>query len=358
MVIKSKHRLQLVASDSEDSHPVLPLMTEVLFPGMMITIHVGRPENLALLEKVFEQRAQFVAAYSQSGFDTQGTRPIYQVGVLAEVRDIREGTGDTKVVTLEGIRRVAISKITSEEPFLQGKVNAVETPSFVNKTIREKVSEVIAIVSEITHLDPTYSPELSNVLKTSAEDPALLADHVAASFHFSLSAKQEILECVALDERYEHLLNQLNNELNRAATVLSIQDKVKKQIESEQQKYFLRQQLHEIRRQLGEDPSEEKEVARWKRLVKSLPKLPHEVLDRSRIEIERLGQLSPASGEYGATKNYLDWLLNLPWGKTAQEDYQIAEVQKVIDTDYFGPDSLKGANSAAAVSSQTARRQG
>ena len=179
------------------------------------------------------------------------------------------------------------------------------------------------------------------MLKASAEDPSLLADHVAASFHFSLSAKQELLECVSLEERYEHLLQQLNNELNRAATVLSIQDKVKKQIESEQQKYYLKQQLHEIRRQLGEDLSEEREVARWKRLVKSLPNLPHEVLDRSRIEIERLGQLSPASAEYGATKNYLDWLLNLPWQKTAPEDYQMAEVQKVIGDEYFGPDSLK-----------------
>jgi len=341
MIIKSKHRLPLVASDSEETYPILSLMTEVLFPGMLITIHVGRPENLALLEMVFEQRAQFVAAYSQSGFDSRAPRPIHQVGVMAEVRDIREGTGDTKVVTLEGLRRVAISRIVAEEPRLQGRVNDIESLPFVTKTIREKVSEVIEIVNEITHLDPMYSPELSNVLKINADDPSLLADHVAATFHFSLSAKQDLLECISLDERFDKLLHQLNSELNRAATVLSIQDKVKKQIEAEQQKYFLRQQLHEIRKQLGEDFSEEREVARWKRMVKSLPDLPHEVADRSRIEIERLGQLSPASAEYGATKSYLDWLLNLPWGKSTPEDYLIAEVQKVVDGDYFGPDSLK-----------------
>ena len=341
MVIKSKHRLPLVVSDSEETYPILPLMTEVLFPGMLVTIHVGRPENLTLLEEVYEKRHQFVAAYSQSGFDTPGARPIYQVGVLAEVRDIREGTGDTKVVTLEGIRRVAISLITAETPYLQGKANLIEKPSFAVKAIKEKVGEVIAIVNEITHLDPIYSPELSNVLKVNAEDPGLLADHAAASFHFSLAAKQELLECVLLDERFDKLLHELNSELNRAATVLSIQEKVKKRIEADQQKYFLRQQLHEIRRQLGEDFSEEREVARWKKLVKSLPDLPHEVADRSRIEIERLGQISPASAEYGATKNYLDWLLNLPWGKATPEDYRIAEVQKVIDNEYFGPDSLK-----------------
>jgi ATP-dependent Lon protease len=341
MVIKSKHRLPLVVSDSEETYPILPLMTEVLFPGMLVTIHVGRPENLTLLETVYDKRLQFVAAYSQSGFDTPDTRPIYQVGVLAEVRDIHEGTGDTKVVTLEGIRRVAISRITSETPYLLGKVNLIEKPTFVVKAIKEKVGEVIAIVNEITHLDPIYSPELSNVLKVNAEDPGLLADHAAASFHFSLAAKQELLECVLLDERFDKLLHELNSELNRAATVLSIQEKVKKRIEADQQKYFLRQQLHEIRRQLGEDFSEEREIARWKKLVKSLPDLPHEVADRSRIEIERLGQISPASAEYGATKNYLDWLLNLPWGKATPEDYRIAEVQKVIDNEYFGPDSLK-----------------
>ena len=341
MVIKSKHRLPLVVSDGEETYPILPLMTEVLFPGMSVTIHVGRPENLALLETVYDKRRQFVAAYSQSGFDVPGARPIYQVGVLAEVRDIREGTGDTKVVTLEGIRRIAIARITAETPYLQGKANTVEKPTFVAKAIKEKVGEVIAIVNEITHLDPIYSPELSNVLKINAEDPALMADHVAATFHFSLAAKQELLECVLLDERFDKLLHELNSELNRAATVLSIQEKVKKQIDADQQKYFLRQQLHEIRRQLGEDFSEEREVARWKKLVKSLPDLPHEVADRSRIETERLGQISPASAEYGATKNYLDWLLNLPWGKATPEDYHIAEVQKVIDNEYFGPDSLK-----------------
>ncbi|MEW5795684.1 MAG: endopeptidase La [Candidatus Zixiibacteriota bacterium] len=341
MIVKSKHRLQMVASDREETHPILPLMTEVLFPGLMITIHVGRPENLALLEHVTAARTPFVAAYTQSGFDTPAARPIHQVGVLAEARDIHEGTGGTKVVTLEGIRRVAISSITSQEPFLQGHVLGLDTPAFVPKAIRERVNEVISIVNEITHLDPTYSPELSNVLKRNVEDPSLLADHIAASFHFSLSAKQELLECHFLDERYDLLLQQLNSELNRAATVLSIQDKVKRRIESDQEKYFLRQQLHEIRRQLGEDFSEEREVARWKRLVKSMPKLPHEVLDRSRIEIERLGQISPASAEYGATKNYLDWLLNLPWAKVTPENYQISEVQKIVDTEYFGPDSLK-----------------
>jgi len=341
MIIKSKQLLPLVASDSEQIYPVLPLMTGVLFPGMDVTIHVGRSENLALLEQVFSNKTRFVASYCQTGFDTKDERPIHQVGVLAEIRDIRDGVGDTRVVTLEGFERVALSRITRPEPYLEAVVHAVQKIPHVAAKTKEQVGEVIAIIGEITHLDPIYSPELANVLKMNVDDPSQLADQVASTFHFSLSAKQELLETISLEERFRKLLHHLNGELNRAATILSIQERVKNQIEEEQQKYFLRQQLHEIRKQLGEDFSEEKEVARWKRLLKSLPDLPHEVADRSRMEIERLGQLSPASAEYGATKSYLGWLLNLPWGVCQPENYKMDQVQRIVDQEYFGPDSLK-----------------
>ena len=341
MIVKSKSRLPLVATDRETVYPVLPLMTSVLFPGVLVTIQVGRPDNLVLLEECSRKRTQFIAAYSQTGFESRGDQPIHQVGVFAEVRDIREGIGNSKLVTLEGISRAALGRIVAREPYLQATANAVEPLPYVRKAIQEKIKEVTAVVSEITQLDPTYSPELSNVLQMNVGDPSLLADHVAATFHFSLSAKQELLEEVALEERYNLLLHRLNGELNRAATVLSIQEKVKKQIEEDQQKYFLRQQLHEIRKQLGEDFSEEKEIARWRKMLKDLPGLPHEVADRARIEIDRLSQLSPASAEYGATKNYLDWLLHLPWGKSTPDNYQISDVSKVLASDYFGPTKLK-----------------
>ena len=341
MIIKSQSRLPLVASDTEAIFPVLPLQTGVLFPGTHITIHVGRADNLLLLKEAYQKKSRFVATYSQAGFDAKGDHPIHQVGVFAEVRDLRDGTGDTKVAILEGVTRAALSRIVSKEPYLTAQVSAVETLPFVSKAIGQKVDEVISIVGEITNLDPIYSPELANVLKMSVESPSMLADQVAATFHFSLSSKQEMLEAISLDDRFARLLHQLNGELNRAATVLSIQEKVRTQIAEEQQKYFLRQQLHEIRKQLGEDFSEERELARWKRLLKRRKDLPHEVADRSRMEIERLGQLSPASAEYGATKAYLDWLLKLPWGRSNPEDYAMTEVQSVIDQEYFGPDKLK-----------------
>ncbi len=341
MIIRSKHRLPIVTSDLEVEYAVLPLMTGVLFPGMVLSVQVGRPENLELLTQCSLAKKEFVASYSHAEVSTPDTPPIHQVGILTVIRDIKDGLQGSKIVTLEGLRRVAINQVVAVEPFIRATVYGVETPPFVAKNIKARVDEVISVVGEITHLDPIYSPELSNVLKVNVEDPSLFADRVSAVFHFSLAAKQELLEAISLEFRFERLLYLLNAELNRVATLLNINENTKKRIEEDQQRYYLRQQLNEIRRQLGEDFAEEKEAARFRNLLKSASNLPAEVIARAKIEIDRLSQLSPASAEYGVTKGYLNWILNLPWNKHTPEDYQMADVEKILSTDYYGPVQLK-----------------
>ena len=341
MIIKSKTRLPIVATDREIAYPVLALMTGVLFPGTMLTIQVGRRENLELLASSYANGSEFVASYSHAVKDDEGDTTVHQAGVFAVVRDIRDGVGGSKVVTLEGLRRASLEKITATEPYLTAVTQDVGSLPYQDRVVQEKATAVISIVGEITQLDPVYSPEMSNVLKMNVEDHSLLADHVSATFRFPLASKQVLLEAVSLEERYSKLLYYLNAELSRAATVLSINEKVRRRVEDEQQNTFLRQQLHEIRKQLGEDFSEEKEAARWRNQVKNTPGLPQEAVDRARIEIDRLVQLSSASAEYGVTKSYLDWLLNLPWRKSSKEDYQIPEVEKILSSEYYGPAHLK-----------------
>ncbi|MFZ1684277.1 MAG: endopeptidase La [Candidatus Zixiibacteriota bacterium] len=341
MIIRSKNRIPQVGADIEAEYSVLPLMTGVLMPGMTMAVQIGRPENLQLVDQVITDKKEFVASYSHAEIDTATSAPIHQVGVLARIVDVREGPGGSRMVTLEGTKRVSINRIVSTEPFIRAVASTVETPAYVRRNIQPKVDNAIAIASEITHLDPIYSPEVSNVLKMNIEDPSALADRVASTFHFPLAAKQELLETIPLELRFDRLLYYLNNELNRVATLLNINQHVKKRIEDEQQRYYLRQQLYEIKRQLGEEYTEEKEAARFRHMIKSSPQLPSEVIARAKLEIDRLSELSPASAEYGATKGYLDWILNLPWGKNSTEDYQIADVERILSTDYYGPTSLK-----------------
>jgi ATP-dependent Lon protease len=340
-LIRSQSRLPVISADKLTDYPVLPLMTGVLFPGMTFTIQVGRPENVKLIEACQNGIDRFVASYSRAEVETAGLAPIHQVGVFAVVRTVQDGAGGSRIVTIEGISRAIIKDLVATEPHIMASACEVESPPFVARIIRARMDEVIAVVNELTHLDPMYSPELSNVIKMNVEDPSLFADRVAAAFHFSLAAKQELLEAISLDYRFERLLYYLNGELDRVVTVLSVNRNTKQRIQDEQRKYYLRQQLHEIRRQLGEDFTEEKEAARLRNAIKNSPHLPPEVVARAKIEVDRLSQLSPASAEYGATKSYLDWIVNLPWGKPAAHDYQMADVERILSTDYFGPVVLK-----------------
>jgi len=342
-IIKSKSNLSILASDREEKLPVLPLQTGVLFPEMVMNLQMGRPDNMELIKYCLDGKREFVATYTPKHPGDNGEARIHQVGVLAIIRDSKQGPGKSLVVTIEGIKRVIINKIIKHEPYLEAVINSLQSPTAVSKKLGEYVDRVISITREITQLDPGYSPEQLNVIKMNQKDPSLLADKVANIFHFPLTSKQKLLETVNLKNRFEKLLEYLNAELSRAATAHSIEENVKTTIEEEQKRNYLKQQLFEIRRQLGEDLSEEKEAVRFRRKIKNLPDLPSDVIARANIEIDRLSNLSQASAEYGVTKNYLDWILALPWGKCTPEDYNITDVKKTLEADYYGPALIKEA---------------
>ncbi|MBU8933767.1 MAG: endopeptidase La [candidate division Zixibacteria bacterium] len=340
-IVPPKGSLPILPSDQEDRFPVLPLQTGVLFPGTMMTLQIGRLDNLELIRYCLDGKREFVASYSSSHPGDQNGGSIHQVGVTATVRDSREGPADSLVVTLEGMQRVVITKIVSQKPYLMATVSYLQWPKSVNRKLKTKVDAVISIAKEITELDPGYSSEVLNVLRMNQNDPSLLADKAASLFHFPLSSKQKLLDTADLKKRYENLLSNLNAELNRVATSRSIDENVKSTIAEEQKRSYLKQQLHEIRRQLGEDLSEEREAVRFHKILKDTPKLPSEVVARATIEIDRLSQLSPASAEYGDVKSYLDWILAMPWGKCTPEDYEIADVSRILEKDYYGPANIR-----------------
>jgi len=341
MLIKSKHRYTILASDKEYLFGVLPLRTGVLFPGTMLTLQVGRSENLALLEQCRAGSKEFIACYRPSMGDNGESLAVHEIGVTAVIRDIRKGPGTSKVVTVEGIKRVVLTEIVETEPFLKARAAYLQSAKSVDRNIGARIDEVIEIVKEITQLDPGYSTEQLYTLKLNRDKPDHLADLAASLFHIPLAAKQELLEIISLGRRYIRLLEYLNAELKGVATIHNIHISARKSLEEEQDKEFLRQQLYEIRKKLGEDFSEDRDAARFKHIIKNNPHLPSEVVARANIEADRLTQLSQASAEYGATKNYLDWLLSLPWGICTAEDYIMADVEKVLSTEYYGPAALK-----------------
>ena len=342
MIIKSKKKLSIELTDKQAVYPVFPLQTGILFPGTMITIQVGRKENLDLLDKNNSPNKKFVCAYSPHiKKSDEASAPIHQVGVLAVIRDIKIGAGNSVVATIEGLRRVSISEIIKTSPYIISKVDMIQPSKKVPKNLQAQMDEVIEVVSKIASIDETYSEEHIRVLKMSLEDPSLMADTAVSLFRLSLHTQQEILETVDLNARFELLLKHLNAELNRVATVHRIQSNVEKTFEDEQEKSFLRQQLHEIKKLLGEEFIEEEISAQYRNRIKNNNSLPQDVSTRALIEADRLGQLSTASAEFGVTKNYLDWLLQLPWNKSTPESYKINDIERVLSTGYYGPKQIK-----------------
>ena len=340
-IIPTKGHLTILPTDQEVEYPALALRTGVLFPGEMLTIQVGRKENLKLIQDCRKEGKEFIAAYAVAGRRQDDANGLHQVGVTAIVRDCREGVGRSLTVTIEGLERVVLGRIVGESPYLSVTASRVKEATSVSKDLGQKIDDAISLVGEITALDPSYSPEQLYVLKMNQDNPSILADKASAMFHFPLAAKQELLSAVKLSKRFERLLSQLNSELSRVATIHSINLNVKKNIQEEQKNHFLRLQLHEIRKQLGDDFSEEKEAIRLRQIIKSSTELPSEVIARATIEVDRLSQLPSASAEYGVTKTYLDWILSLPWGLYKSDDYSITDVERILSSDYFGPRAIK-----------------
>jgi len=341
MIIRCKDRLPILVTDQEQEFAVLPLRTGVLFPGTMMTIQVGRPGSLELINNCVENQKEFITSFTLSRRGDNDVGSIHEVGVLAVIRDTKEGPGNSLTVTIEGLRRMAISDIVRERPYLIVTAASLQPPTSVDKKLGNRVRQVLATVDEITHLDPSYSPEQLYVLKMNRKDPSLLADKTTFLFHIPLAAKQEILEAISPIVRYDRLLACLNSELTRVATEHSIHQNVKRSIDDENRDHYLRQQLLEIRRQLGEDLTEGREASDLRLQVKNATNLPADVIARAKIEVDRLTQLSPASAEFGITKNYLSCILSLPWGRTSPEDYKMSDVARVLSTQYYGPTTLK-----------------
>lgn len=340
MIIKTKNKFSVVVTDKEEIRPILPLQTGILFPGTMITLQIGRKDNLRLLEDC-KIGGELVTSYSPHRRDDDDSAPIHQIGVLAVIRDIKKGVGNSRMVILEGCRRVSIVEIKSKKPYIKALIDNIQPNTKVSRDLKSKVKEVIETAEEITSLDPNFTPEHLEVLKMSEDDISLLLDTTASTFSISLEAQQKILETISLSSRADALIEFLNIELNKTATVHSINVNTEKNLEEEQKRAFLRQQLHEIKKLLGEDFTEEKEAARIKKMIKEMHNLPAEVSARAMIEADRLAQLSTASAEYGVTKNYLDWILGIPWNIYKKDNYDIKEAESILSKEYYGPKNLK-----------------
>jgi ATP-dependent Lon protease len=272
----------------------------------------------------------------------QEIRPedLSKVGLAARVIRILNMPGGNVQVTLEGLRRVRIDEYLSKEPYLSARVSCPEEENGDPGTVRELVARILKSLRSLSQVDTTYPPELDNIFSMNLGDPGLFADTVASIVRIPLETKRAIVETLDVPRRLALVAEALDSEIARLSVAEDVVRRTSVQMEKGQREFFLRQQLAEIRRLLGEDDPQEIIVREILERAQGLG-LPRHVLAVVQEETNRLRYLAASSQESGVIRNYIDWLLSLPWGRRTAVDINLDEVARRLDAEHFGLEKVK-----------------
>lgn len=322
--------------------PLIPLRGLTVFPYMVLHFDVGRERSInALEEAMVNDQLIFLASQKEAEVNLPGADDFYQVGTISKIKQMLKLPGDTIRVLVEGINRARIKEIKQEEPYFMVEVEeeSYDTEITGDRNIEALMRSVLEAFEQYIEVSNKISPEILLTV-SEIEMPGRLADTVAANITLKQSQKQEILEAFSPKDRLETLYRILLEEIEILEIEQKINSRVKKQINKVQKEYYLREQLKAIQKELGEDEGVVEEVDEFKQKLQKI-KLPKEINDKIEREIDRLLKLSPSSAETGVIRNYIDWVLNLPWNKETKDKLDLKQSAAILDEDHYGLDKVK-----------------
>lgn len=321
--------------------PIIPLRSTIIFPGCVETIQISLPRNLLLLRELRDSQQPIVMIPVRDGRGEITTAADLEgIGVLARPLVTQTSRDNTCSVTFEAVRRIRLDRLTGTEPYLVGDFSELPLETGLDsleRTLEKVFSYAVRVLTTDTH----YSPEVYEIFKANRADIDRFVDVVSHHLHFPFSEKRSLLVAISLKERVFHLLDLLSEECQRIELEDELKVKVEDSINKSQREFFLRAKLKEIKRELGEDYDDDNVASTYRRRINMIHDLPIEVREQLFLETERLKMLSPASAEFGSIKRYLDWLMAVPWGKTSTDESNLAQVEKVIDNNFYGAKDIK-----------------
>ena len=321
--------------------PVLPLRDVVVFPHMVIPLFVGRDKSMQALERAMEaDKRILLVAQKSAETDDPAAADLYSVGTLAQVLQLLKLPDGTIKVLVEGLSRVNVDKVYEHEGALQGQGVEVESDdSREPREIEAIARSLMSLFEQYIKTNRKLPPELLQTL-SGIEEPARLADTIAAHIGVRLADKQKLLETLQIGERLEMLVGLVDGEIDVQQLEKRIRGRVKSQMEKSQREYYLNEQMKAIQKELGDlddAPGELEELAR-KIAEAGMPKA---VEAKARNELNKLKQMSPMSAEAAVVRNYLDWLLGVPWKKRTKVRKDLKAAQDTLDADHYGLDKVK-----------------
>jgi ATP-dependent Lon protease len=320
--------------------PILPLRGTVLYPDLILPIMVGRKKSVKLIDDAMDSdRIIGVITQKRSEIEDPRENDLYSVGVAALIlRMIRELDGSQRVI-VQGISRIKVKEYIQREPYFKVRSEVIEEGFAQGVEIDALMMNLKNLFQRAVELAPYLTNELGTMV-SNIKSPSILGDLIASNLNISTAEKQGILETFDIRERLTKVHLFLNKEVQVLELGNKIQSQVKEDMDRTQREYYLREQLKAIKKELGELDEHSTEVKELKEKIKKA-KMPPDALAAAEKELDRLAKIPPASAEYTVARTYLDWLVELPWSETTEDNLDIDNAQKTLDEDHYDLEKVK-----------------
>ncbi|HHX96759.1 MAG TPA: endopeptidase La [Clostridia bacterium] len=315
--------------------PLLPLRGVLVFPYLIVHLDVGREKSIkAVEEALLKEREIFLATQHEYQVEEPKEKDIYQVGCLAEIKQALKLPGGAMRILVEGLQRGSIVEYVSLKPFYQVEVQVYEETVEKTLEIEALMRNLVGLFEEYIKLNRQIAPEAVSAI-TTIDEPNRLADLVAAHLSLKIEDKQELLEALDLQKRLEKLCMILSKEIEILQLGQKINLRVRRQMEKLQKEYYLREQMKAIQKELGERDGLSAEIQEYREKITEAH-LPEEAEKKALKEVERLEKMPPLSPEAAVIRNYLDWLIVLPWAKISEDQVDLKKAAAILDEDHYG----------------------
>ena len=321
--------------------PVLPLRNIVVFPSMVVPLFVGRDKSINALEQVMDSDQELLfLSQKNSEVDDPSENDLYKIGTKGKILQLLKLPDGTVKVLVEGITRCKVKKIKFSEDFINAEIEELPKIEIISDTIRALGRSVVSKYETYANINNKTSSEVLTSVKD-IENEDKLADTVASQIAINIQEKQKILEEVDLEKRLNMILSYIEGELSVLQVEKKIRRRVKNQMEKTQKEYYLNEQMKAIQKELedGEGGASE-DIAELNEKINNT-KLSKEAKEKALNELKKLKQMSPMSAEATVVRNYLDWLLDIPWGKKKRIKKDINKSQEILDKDHYGLEKVK-----------------
>ncbi len=326
--------------ETNTSYAVLPLRDIVVFPHMIVPLFVGRKKSVCALEHVMHSDKQIVLVTQKTPSENDpGIDDLYSVGTIGTILQLLKLPDGTVKVLVEGGTRVRLSNLSDEKGFMEANVTEITDTSVHDEELEALARAVMTQFEQYVKLNKKIPPEVI-VSINQIDDPSKMVDTVASHMALKIDQKQSLLELETTAERLERVYSLMESEIGVLQVEKRVRSRVKRQMEKTQREYYLNEQMKAIQKELGEGEGALDDIGELEKRIDET-KMPKEVRERAKNEIKKLRQMSPMSAEATVVRNYLDWLLNVPWKKRSRVKKDIKLAKAVLDKDHYGLNRVK-----------------